>query len=291
MTTETTEDLGVDQTTEGTDSTEGDDSDFDAGFDGKEQTTTPVATESGEALAEDAPAPTAQAEPEPAPKLAQITEDQFKALMAKADEVDQIRSDSKRQIDTLAGHLGGMKQLVEGLKQQRATLTPGQLKRVSAEFPDLGKLLEEDLGELAGTQSHAVDPAEIDRRAQAIVAQELAKAEVKGEIKFLARQHKDWVDVVKGQEFIDWSRTLSPDDQTKLMGNDGEFIADRITDFKADKAAKAKAAQEAADKAKSQKPSTNRQQRLEAAVPPKGAGGHAPAPAEEDEFEVGFKTG
>ena len=288
MTTETAEEVGVNQTTEGTDGEDSNDSDFDSGFDGNnEQTTTPAASEDMDKPAPEAAPPAASAEPEPAPKLAQITEDQFKALMDKAAEVDQIKADSKRQIDTLAGHLGGMKQLVEGLKQ-RGQMTPGQLKRVTAEFPEIGKLLEEDLSELAGTPAQAVDPEEIDRRAQAIVAKAVTESEVKAETKWIGRQHKDWVEVVRSQEFINWSQTLSPEQQQQLMGNDGEFIADRITDFKAVKAAKDKADQEAAAKASA---STNRKQRLEAAVPPKGTGGHAPAPPEDDEFEAGFKTG
>lgn len=288
MTTETAEEVGVNQTTEGTDGEDSNDSDFDSGFDGNQQTTTPAASEDMDKPAPEAAQPAASAEPEPAPKLAQITEDQFKALMDKAAEVDQIKADSKRQIDTLAGHLGGMKQLVEGLKQQRGQMTPGQLKRVNAEFPEIGKLLEEDLSELTGTPGQGVDPEEIDRRAQAIAEKAVAASEVKAETKWIARQHKDWVEVVRSQEFINWSQTLSPEQQQQLMGNDGEFIADRITDFKTAKAAKDKAAQEAAAKASA---STNRKQRLEAAVPPKGTGGHATAPPAEDDFEAGFKTG
>ena len=279
MTIETSEVTG--QTS---DDIDGSDGDFDAGFDGIEQTTTPVsADDNHNKEVSDGVASTDQAALQP--RLAQITEDQFKALMTKAEEVDQIRSDSKRQIDTLAGHLGGMKQLVEGLKQQRGAITPGQLKRVAQDYPELAKALREDLKELGGAAGpgQPVDMADIERRAQAIVAQELPKELVKQEIKILRLYHRDWVDVVRSPEFVNWSRTLAPSDQQRLAGNDGEFIADKISDFKA--RPKPKTTTQPAS------PSNTRQRRLEAAVSPKGTGGHAPAPAAEDDFEAGFRAG
>ncbi len=281
MTTETSE--VTTQSSDVHDGPQGDsDVDFDAGFDGVEQAATPGSAEqSHHQGTQDGAGATAEALPQT--RLAQITEDQFKALMQKADEVDQIRSDSKRQIDTLAGHLGGMKQLVEGLKQQRGPLSAGQLKRLGAEYPDVARLLQEDLGALGAAGGQTLDSAEVDRRAQAIVAQQLPKELVKQEIKILRLYHRDWVDVVRSPEFADWSRTLSVADQQRLAGNDGEFIADRISDFKARPKPRS-AAQTAVS-------SNSRQRRLEAAVSPKGAGGHAPAPAAEDDFEAGFRAG
>ena len=277
MTTETSEVTG-----QASDERDGTNSDFDAGFEGIEQTPAPAnADDARNHEVQNVAAPIAGAEPQP--RLAQITEDQFKALMTKAEEVDQIRSDSKRQIDTLAGHLGGMKQLVEGLKQQRGSITPGQLKRVAQEYPDLAQALREDLKDIGGPAGQPFDMAEVERRAQAIVAQELPKELVKQEIKILRLYHRDWVDVVKSPEFANWSRTLPHADQQRLAGNDGEFIADKISDFKARPTPKA-ATQNSGS-------SNTRQRRLEAAVSPKGAGGHAPAPAAEDDFEAGFRAG
>ncbi len=254
---------------------------FDAGFESVEQTTTPANTQDKQ---EHQPQDSAQAAADalPAPKLAQITEEQFQALMRKADEVDQIRSDARRQIDTLAGHLGGMKQLVDSLKQ-RGPMTAGQLKRVSQDYPELAKALQEDLREFGGAGGPAMDMAEVSRRAQAIVAQELPKELVKQEVKILRLYHRDWVDVVRSQEFTDWSRTLSPTDQHRLAGNDGEFIADKISEFKARPRPKTGKQMSV--------PTNTRQRRLEVAVSPKGAGGHAPASAAEDDFEAGFRAG
>lgn len=277
MTTDTSEVTG-----HASDDLDGSDGDFDAGFEGIEQTTTPARADN--AHSNGAPeGATSVAEAAAQPRLAQITEDQFKALMTKAEEVDQIRSDSKRQIDTLAGHLGGMKQLVEGLKQQRGGMTAGQLKRVAQDYPELAKALREDLREFGGAAGQSLDMTEVERRAQAIVSQELPKELVKQEVKILRLYHRDWVDVVRSPEFASWSRTLTPAEQQRLAGNDGEFIADKISDFKARPKPKTTAQASAT--------SNTRQRRLEAAVSPRGAGGHAPAPAVEDDFEAGFRAG
>ena len=249
--------------------------DFDSGFTNAEATTPPPQAQDNPA--EEAEV-TATPEPEP-PKLAQVTEEQFQQLLSKASEIDQIKADSKRQIDTLAGHLGGMKQLVDRLQTQRQQLTPGKLTRLAAEFPELGKLLEEDLGEALGA-GQGIDPGEIDKRAQAIVSAELPKLVVQMETKLLRLQHRDWVDVVRSPEFKAWELTLPPAEQAELKSsNDGEFIADKITQFKGTKTSKAPA------------PGASRQRRLEAAVTPRGTGGHATASTDEDEFNSGFKTG
>lgn len=271
MTVENTENTVVEETQEQANS------DFEGGFEGNAQTTTPAADALEAPVEEPVDAEPVAAEK---PKLAEITEAQFQQLMSKASEVDQIKAESKRQIDTLAGHLGGMKQLVEGLKTQRQQLTPGKLSRLTAEFPELGKLLEEDLGEaLAGGQT--LDPGEIDKRAQAIVSSELPKIAAQFETKLLRTYHRDWVEVVRSPEFAAWELTLPPEEQAQLKSsNDGEYIADKITQFKAAKTVKAPAPT----------PST-RQRRLEAAVAPKGTGGHAPAASELDEFNAGFNTG
>jgi len=273
---------------------DGPDSDFDAGFDGNEQTTTPAPAVDTAPVAQDA-APAAEVAP--APKLAQITEEQFNALMEKANQVDQIKADAKRSIDTLAGHLGGMKQVVEGLKQ-RGPMNAGQLKRFSAEFPEMAKLLQEDLADVGGQgapnapSGQAIDPAEIERRVAAIAEARVAQLEVKQEVKAIARAHPDWVEVVNKPAFVNWSRTLTPADQQRLGGTDGDFIAARISDFKAIEAAHL-ANQAAAQKAAAAKAATsnNRSRRLEAAVPAKGVGGHAPAPSGDDDFDAGFRTG
>ena len=240
---------------------------FAAGFEDDEDTQTPPpAAESAQPAAKEEPQP-AQDTPS-APKYAQITEDQFNDLMAKVSQIDEGR----RQIDTLSGHLGGMKQVVEGLKQQRKSLSAGQLKRVAAEFPELAEALQSDLSELGGA---SVDPVEIDKRVESVVETRVAAKAIEFETKLLRFYHRDWSEVVVSPDFLAWKGQLPEAERTKLdTSNDGEYIADKLTEFKAAKAAKDKAAAEAAEKARS---SDKRQQRLEAAVPPRGTGGHTPS--------------
>lgn len=238
---------------------------FAAGFDDDEDKQTPPPAAESQPPAVEPPKEEPAAEP---PKYAQITEDQFNDLMAKVSQIDE----GKRQIDTLSGHLGGMKQVVEGLKQQRKSLSAGQLKRVAAEFPELAEALQSDLSELGGA---SVDPVEIEKRVDSVVEARMAVKAVEFETKLLRFYHRDWEAVVASNDFTAWKNQLPEAERTKLnTSNDGEYIADKLTEFKAAKAAKDKADAEAAAKAKS---SDKRQQRLEAAVPPRGTGGHTPS--------------
>jgi len=244
-----------------------DDSDFAAGIAGDDQTTAPASTPEPE-----------QKEEAPQPKFAQITEDQWKELTAKATAIDEIKAESKRQFDSLNGNLGGMKQLVESLKSQRGQLTSAQLKRTTEEFPELAKLLQEDLAEAA---TGGINGDEIERRAQAIVAQELPKHIVQFETKLLRSYHRDWVQVVNSPEFLAWQGTLPAEEQSKFLAStDGEYIADKITEFKESRA-----------KPKPAPQPSSRTKRLEAAVQPRGTMGQAPSSSEDDDFLAGLRSG
>jgi hypothetical protein len=252
---------------------------FAAGFEDDEDKQTPTpAAEATQTAAEDKK----DESPQPAPKYAQITEDQLNELMAKASQFDE----SRRQIDTLAGHIGGVKQVVESLKQQRKSLSAGQLKRVAAEFPELAEALQSDLSELGGA---SVDPMEIDKRVESVVESRVAAKAIEFETKLLRFYHRDWDKVAVSQDFLTWKNQLPEAERTKLdNSNDGEYIADKLTEFKAAKAAKDKADAEAAARAKS---SDKRQQRLEAAVPPRGSGGHTPSKSGvPSDFQAGWDS-
>lgn len=251
---------------------------FAAGFeDDEDKQTPPPATDANPTAAED------EKKDEPAaPKYAQITEEQFTDLMAKASQIDE----SRRQIDTLAGHIGGVKQVVEGLRQQRKSLTAGQLKRVAAEFPELAEALQSDLSELGGA---SVDPAEIDRRVESVVESRVAQKAVEFEAKLLRFYHRDWADVVVSNDFQAWKAQLPEAERVKLdASNDGEYIADQLTAFKAAQAAKKAQAAKAAETSKA---SDNRQKRLEAAVQPRGTGGHTPSRSgATSDFQAGWDS-
>lgn len=252
---------------------------FAAGFedDEEKQTPTPAAEATPPAAEEKKDEP-----PQPAPKYAQITEDQLNELMAKASQFDE----SRRQIDTLAGHIGGVKQVVESLKQQRKSLSAGQLKRVAAEFPELAEALQSDLSEIGGV---SVDPVEIEKRVESVVESRVAAKAIEFETKILRFYHRDWDQVVVSNDFLTWKAQLPEAERTKLdSSNDGEYIADQLTAFKTAQAAKKAAADKAAAASKA---SDNRQKRLEAAVPPRGSGGHQPSRSTaNNDFQAGWDS-
>lgn len=255
------------------------------GFDDDEQTTTPASSDDTEKVP--APEPVAKPEEPQAPKLAQITEQQFNDLMAKANQFDE----RGRQIDTLSGHLGGMKQVIEGLKTQRKQMTPGQLKRVAAEFPELAEALQEDLSELSGP---SIDQEEVGKRLQSEIENRVSAKAVEFETKLLRFYHRDWEQVVSSDDFKGWMGTLSFAEQKQLNDSrDGEFIADKLTEFKAAKAARDKVAADAAaaaeKAAQAGRSSNTRQRRLEAAVPVRGTGGHSTS-TQKDDFQAGWDS-
>lgn len=267
---------------------DGADDDFASGVTQQEPTVTatPDTPEAGTTE----PEPTPEPEP-PAPKPANITEQDWAELQSKATAIDEIKAESQRKFDTLAGNLGGMKQLIEQLRQRGGVkLSPGQLKRTAAEFPELEAMLTEDLNEvLSAPNQAAIDPEEIDKRARALMDAELPKVVAAMEKKILRSYHRDWVDVVRSKEFQDWEATLPQAERDQLKtSTDGEYIADKITEFKEAAKAKAKAAADAAAK---QPRSNARQARIESAVAPRGTGGHAEAPSEDDDYLAGVRSG
>ena len=113
------------------------------------------------------------------------------------------------------------------------------------------------------------------------------KAELRSEFaaEVLSDLHDDWQEIVKSQDFDKWAKENKVFDEKDRYGVpfaesiDARFVAKKITAFK-DHVSKLEAA------AKKQ---AARQNRIEAAIQPKGAGGHQSARTEEDDFYVGFK--
>lgn len=247
---------------------------FNAGFDSANpQTTPPAQVESEE------PAPK---EPD-APKYVQITEQDWTELRAKAASIDEIKAEHKRQFDSLNGNMGGMKQIVDGLKQRGGVkLTPGMLKRTAAEFPALEALLTDDLNEIlsAPDQGKTFDPTEIDRRARALMDSEIPKVSEALKMEILETRHPDWKEDLRSDAFKAFQQTLTPAENANLMSStDGVVVARFITAFKKRQSVKPN----------SQATVSSRQSRIESGVPAKGTGGSAPAPSESDEFEKGWK--
>lgn len=267
------------------------DDDFNAGFtaDAPEPTPTPAAKD---IATPEASAPVTAA----APKLAQITEEQFQDLLRRAGAIDEIKADSKKQFDTAFGKLGGMQQLLNQLQSstqsgQQIQVTADDFEELKAEgYPDLADMQAAGLNrilakmKLTGTGqpgAFGADQAGEMFDARMTPQREAIKQEIREEFanRALTDMHDDWNAVVTSPEFNAWTaanKIAEKKDRTGVAfadSLDAHFIGKIIGDFKGQR-----------------KAAETQQTRLEAAVAPRGSGGHATGPTDDDEFDKGFKS-
>jgi hypothetical protein len=254
--------------------------DFDAGFND-------VAAAPTEKPVQEA----AVAEPAPeAPKLAQITEEQFQHLLARATAIDEIKAAQEKQFGTAFGKIGGIERLINQLQAaapagQPIELTEDDFDELRADFPDLAAMQVKGFNKaLARANARVgspvttpgIDPEILEQRIQERLAPEIQKVrdEAMAKITDLSMRqfHPDWKQVATQPEFAAWQKTLPAAEQEALASsNDPEFVSSHISKFKA-----------------SLKTAASQAKRFEQAVTPRGTGGHAPGPDEDDEFSAGF---
>lgn len=266
---------------------DGTDSDFEAGFtagplEQRESTTTPTAQE-GEATN-----PASESGAQPAPKYAQITQEEYEQWKRNPTAIDEIKADNKKRFDDVFGKVGGMEQLLKAL--QSGTQTGQQIEITKEDFeeliedgyPDLADMSAKGfnrvLAKLKGTGGQApqaFDPKQIEE----IISTKLASAREDNTREHLFDMHSDWEQVRATPEYEAWvkaNKIEARKDRTGASYNDSwnaNFIGGLITEFKATK-----------------KAASTRQNVLEAAITPKGDGGHSSAKTDDDEFEAGFKS-
>lgn len=259
---------------------EQDDAAFSAGFAearGDEPPTEAPASEPVESQQEDAPATETSVEAEPAaeePLYAGLTESQLKAQLAKIAEVDEV----KAQVRQAFGKLGELNQKLMAAQSATAKLNPGQLKRLSSEYPELAALLEEDLGSIAVGQSPSFDPEPIRQELEQKFSGELERMRREQELKMLSMRHADWQTIRSSDDFRIWEQTLPQDERQKLNDSwDALYVSTMFDQYKAWR-----------EKAHATKHQKN--QRLAAAVTPTGVPkvGHSTT-NDDDAFLAGFK--
>lgn len=217
-----------------------------------------------------------EAEPEPeTPRIAGYTEDELRELLEDAKEVRKLREREAK----VFGTLGSLKQAVDQLRQQApaapaAVAITGQLKRLSAEYPEMAEMLTEDLKDALGSGSARVDTTSVER----VVGERLEQTSRTYEQKLLSVMHPDWRNVATSQEFAQWKGTLPPDElQVAESSWDALSVSEVLTKFK----------QWQRDATQSKQ---TRQARLEAAVAPKSNRAMPTGGAtDEDAFVAGFK--
>jgi len=279
------------------------DADFDSGFRvGEIASTAAAATETPPAAddlqetppaATDTPETPPTAEEPPAPKLAAITEDEYRDLVSKASKVDELQS----RIDQSFGRFG---QKLAALTEQLQAAAPSGAKveitdemvaDLTAEFPEMGglvrKAFEKFAEKLPSVSAPSVAPA-IDPSLFAKVedrATQRAKAEMAREA--LDETHEGWDKVIglpdkdgniPDTPFRKWLATQPEDYRNRVNHSFVPATIGKAIDAFRESQKKAEA-QAAARKA-----------RINAGVAPRGDGG-APAPAstEDDEFNAGFR--
>lgn len=213
-----------------------------------------------------------------------MTAEEVKAALA---EIPRLR----KGLDTLGGTYGervaSLQKTIDELKNQRqqvadqtqqqiqSKMSPERFTRLKKEFPELGELIEEALGDVITQQPPQIDLSSFDQKLQSKLDEERQVREqeqLKREIRLLKREHPDFEEVAGYQPtenglvqwnnpaFGNWVAAQSKEIQNQVLnGSDAFDLADIITNFKES----LKAEQEITLKQKKQ---TN----LEKAVQPKG---------------------
>lgn len=278
---------------------ESEDAEFSSGFTGEATGVTPPPAE--------APAEEVAAEAPAAPEYVQVTKAQLDSFLGLSTQIEQIRADSQKKIDTAFGKVGGLERRLQ--EMQSATpagyaieVTDDIVADLVEEFPELGAktlgAFKKFAAKLKGTGAQS---ASFDPNAVAPLITESARSLQRD---ILSIKHEDWetvvglpdaAGVVPDTEYRKWLAQQPAEAQAKLSGSwDAREIAKSIDSFKAAaKAATERAAKEAADKAAAlvAKPSARQRTLAAAANAPRGEGGHPAAPTEDDEFNAGFNAG
>ena len=203
--------------------------------------------------------------------VAGLTDDEAKALLARIPKLEhEFESRTKKfdQFFSIVGNLQtAIREIKEGAKTPSAaklSVMKGQLKKLSEEYPDIARLMEEDLAETTAAPAQtAPQPAQPAQTAtpdlDSMVEERVAKRMEAIEERWLGRDHPDWQEVAKSNDFNLWIATLKPERQQEILKtSDASVFGQALTEFK--------------DRQKGRTTArTTKQNRLEAAITPQGA--------------------
>lgn len=252
-------------------------------------------------------------EPTVTPVIAKPEEKQVEATQAAA-VVDPIQ-ELKARLDkyeaghnTLAGTVGGLNRTQKEMQTllaaaqtatkkvddaptqsevSQAITDPAEWAELKRQYPEWGAATEKGMdarieARLAQQKAQTMDQAAIDKLVEERVAGK--SAAIRTEV---IDAHLDavvdgnWREVVLSPEFVEWEKTQS--EQVKALGT-----SSKMTD-----AAKMLRLFEASKKATQsikRSEASARQKRIEAAVTPRGSGGHTASNADIDSFESGYSS-
>lgn len=255
------------------------DDDFNAGFSGSEDVPTATPAPSPEPTPAPTPAPAA-------PEYVQITRDEWDSTKARAAKVDEIEATSRQRLDQVFGKMGGLERK---LTELTAGTPAGEAVQVSdADFEELAqeygpemaaltaKGLNKILGRMKGAGGLDTDAVTklVGEKIQA-ASQEIRAQTVEASLEAV---FPGWKEEVKTPAFATWINAQAAD--VKALAS-SDKVGDAAKMLRLFDKAKSAPAQTPA-------PSNTRQRQIAAAVPPRGDGGHPPAPEDDDDFNAGF---
>lgn len=260
--------------------------DFDAGFTGA-PTETP-----GQSDTEITEKPEQQVEQQP--KFRQITEEEYGKLSASAAAIEEMRATLGKQVDTAFGKIGGLERVLKQYQEQTPSgaaveITEEDLAEIRDEFPELVgpqlKALQRVASKMRGTggfDESRVQPM-LDQAGISLVVK--AKAEIAEET--LDETHPDWKQIVgipeaPGQqpstEYRKWLATQPKEYQERVNNSYSPVVLGRSLD-------------KFNEHLVSLKKNSDRRDRFDQAVTPRGEGGHEPPADDNDAFISGFSGG
>lgn len=251
---------------------------------------------------EEKPQPAVEAKPaatpaaDDKPRVFGMTEDEFKAALAKSG---QAREHVDAEVRKVFSKIGEINRSVQDLSKNLSAgksgrkITADLLKRVNEELPGLGEALAQDLSEILGGADTAQAAAEqkgqpfdpekyhAEKLAPALNALEarITKASEEAQLELVTYIHSDFEQIVQSEDFKKWLGTLTKERHDQVVGSPRAIVAAQaVTEFKGWKETAAKEAKK-------------KTSRLESAITPKG-GGTPPSPQQPDdeaEFSAGYK--
>jgi hypothetical protein len=265
------------------------DADFDAGFSGA-ATETPAPPAEPE-KPEPTPAPTPAPEPS-APEFVNLTKEEHERLVSAAGKLDELTGTVNKKFETAFGHVGALRQMIQKLQGETpeghaVQLDESDFAELKEQYPELADLtlkgLNKVMGKLKGTGGN-VDPKVFEEKAGEI------RSTVTREVTDMtldAIVDGDWQQEVNSPKFAEWMKAQTPEVKALAASDKLRDAARLMRLFKAHADAPPPVPTPSPAPTPAPTPSP-RQQRTTAAVPPRGDGGHAPAPSEDDEFSAGF---
>lgn len=210
--------------------------------------------------------------------IAGLTEDQIRAAVEKANELDKLREAFGKDTQKITGKLGNLEQRLNAMAGTRkAKITVEQLKRTNEFYPEFAKELAEDLAELdfSNTAESGINVEELEAKHQEALRK--AKEEIASdfEVKLISLKHPDWQEKRKSPEWGKFLATKTDEEKEHIRYAHDIEVVKVLDDFDAWK-----------DK------SSTKTNRLDRAITPRGAPNEANTnrtPNVSSAFEAGRK--